>query len=349
VRLLRHTRSPRAAALLLALTLVLTACGGSASTSDVAARVGDVDITTAEVDESFARRTAGASEAPDASDADDEEKAGVLTTLIRSEILRQAAEERDIEITDEDIAEQRELVIEQVGGEEAFDQAIEQANLSEEELEAELRVQAIQNKIVSQLAEDVQEGDVREAFENDPQSRFGEKVAVRHILTEQRAEARDAIERIESGEEFADVAADVSIDTGSAQNGGDLGEVARGQTVPPFEEAAFSAAEGELVGPVESEFGFHVLEVTDSIPAPDFADVEEQIRTELEAQSGGPAFSDFITGFVEDLTIEVDERYGRWDETSVSVVPADQSTEPPALPSDLPVPSDVPVPSDAPS
>jgi peptidyl-prolyl cis-trans isomerase C len=342
VRLLRHTRPPRAAALLLALTLVLAACSGSASTSDVAARVGDVDITTAEVDETFASRAAGASEAPDASDVDDEQKANVLTSLIRSEILRQAAVARDIEITDEDIEEQRELVIEQVGGEEAFNQAIEQANLSEADLEEELRVQAIQNRIVSQLADDVDESAVRDEFENDPQDRYGEKVEVRHILTEQRSEARDAIQRIESGEEFSEVAADVSIDPGSAQNGGDLGEVSRGQTVPPFEKAAFDATEGEVVGPVESEFGFHVLEVTNAIPAPDFADVEQQIRTELEAQSGGPAFSDFITGFVEDLGIEVDERYGRWDEASVAVVPADQPSELPALPSDAPVPSEAP-------
>ncbi|HEX6256997.1 MAG TPA: peptidylprolyl isomerase [Euzebyales bacterium] len=349
MRLLRHLRPPRSAALLLALTLVLAACSGSASTSDVAARVGDVEITTAEVDESYARRTAGASEAPDASSNDDEQKAGVLTTLIRSEILRQAAAERDIEITDEDIAAQRELVIDQVGGEEAFNEAIEQVNLSEEELEAELRVQAIQNEIVAQLADEVDESAVRDAFENDPQGRFGEKVAVRHILTEERAEARDAIDRIESGEEFAEVAADVSIDQGSAQSGGDLGEVARGQTVPPFEQAAFNATEDELVGPVKSEFGFHVLEVTDSIPAPDFADVEEQIRTELEAQTGGPAFSDFITGFISDLGIEVDERYGRWDEASVAVVPADQASESPALPSELPLPSEAPQPSEIPS
>lgn len=333
------------------LAILVAACGGAAG-SDVAATVGDVEITTAELDEAYRQRAEGpaaASElAGDGSGAAEEElKAAALTNLIRTEVLRQAAEERDIEVTDEEIAEQRELLVEQAGGEEALQQVIESANVSDEELQANLRDQVIQNKITSQLAEGVDAAAIEDAYENDPQGRYGPKVEVRHILTERRAEAREAIERIESGEDFGEVASEVSIDPGSAQNGGDLGEIGRGATVPPFEEAAFNAEVGELVGPVRSDFGFHVLEVTDKVPAPELAEVENQIRTELEAQSGGQAFNEFITGFVADLEIEVDEQYGRWDEAAVAVVPADQASEAPAAPSELPVPTELP--SDVPT
>jgi len=338
--------SPSSVLVAVVLAILVTACGGAAG-SDVAASVGDVEITTAELDEAYQQRAEGpaaASElAGDESGAVEEDlKAGVLTNLIRTEVLRQAANERDVEVTDEDIAEQRELLVEQAGGEEALQEVIESANVSDEELEANLRDQVIQNEITSQLAEGVDEAAIEDAFENDPQGRYGPKVQVRHILTEERAQARDAIQRVESGEDFGEVASEVSIDPGSAENGGDLGEIGRGATVPPFEEAAFDAEVGELVGPVKSDFGFHVLEVTDKVPAPDLADVEGQIRTELEAQSGGQAFNEFITGFVADLEIQVDEQYGRWDEAAVAVVPADQGSEAPGASSDLPLPTELP-------
>lgn len=332
--------------------LLLAACTGasssSSSSSDVAATVGDTEITIADVDDAFDRRAEGstaASEiAADESGAVEQNlKAGVLTNLIRTEILAQAAADRNVEVSDEEIAEQRELLVQEAGGEEALEEVIADANITETELEANLRDQVIQNKLTSELAEDVTDEDVQAAFSEDPQGQYGEKRAVRHILTENRAQAEAAIERIESGEDFADVATDVSIDPGSAENGGDLGEVAKGATVPEFEEAAFSADEGELVGPVKSDFGFHVIEVTGDVPAPELADVESQIRTELETASGGQAFNDFISEFVASLNIEVDEQFGRWDEVSVAVVPAGEGSELPIAPSDLPVsPSDLP-------
>lgn len=332
------------------LALVLAACSGAASpSSEVAATIGDTEITVADLDEAFERRAAGseaASEmaADESGSVEDNLKAGVLTNLIRTEILRMAAQDRDIEVTDEEIAEQREQLVEQAGGEEELQQVIDEANISDTELEENLRDQVIQNKITAQLAEDVSDSDVRAAFEEDAQGQFGEKVEVRHILTETEAEAEAAIERIESGEDFGEVAQDVSIDPGSAESGGALGEVPKGATVPAFEEAAFGAEEGEIVGPIQTDFGYHVIEVTDTVPATDFADVESQIRTQLETASGGQAFNDYITEFVSSLDIEVDEQFGRWDAASVAVVPADEgsASELPIAPSDLPAPTEAP-------
>lgn len=327
------------------LALVLAACSGGAGSS-VAATVGDAEITVAEVDAAYANRAEAsgvASElAGDESGAVEENlKAQVLTNLIRVEVLRQAAEDRNIEVSDEEIAEQRERLVEEAGGEEALQQVLDESNVSDEELQGNLRDQVIQNKITEQLTDDVTDEEVRAAFEEDPQGQFGPKVEVRHILTENRADAREAIDRIESGEDFADVARDVSVDTTSAQNGGDLGQVPRGATVPAFEKAAFNAETGELVGPVESQFGFHVLEVTDEVAAADFADVEGEIRSQLESAAGGQAFNEYITEFVSGLQIEVDEQYGAWDDTTVSVVPEQPATGSEA-PSAAPLPTDLP-------
>lgn len=75
------------------------------------------------------------------------------------------------------------------------------------------------------------------------------------------AKAFAARKRIEDGEDFAEVAKEVSEDPGSAPNGGELGWFGRGQMVPEFEDAAFSLAVGEISQPVKTDFGFHIIQV----------------------------------------------------------------------------------------
>ena len=324
------------------LVLGLAACstGGPA----VAASVGDTEISSEQVDEMYARRAAapamGSEAASEPEEADPALQASVLTVLIRTEILRQAAQERDIEVTDEQRSEQRAEVVEQVGGEEQLSEVLAQSNVSDEELQDNLTDQAIQSQISDQLADEVTDEEVRTAFEEDPQGQYGEKVVVRHILTENRGDANRAIDRIEDGEDFSEVAQDMSADPGSAQQGGELGEVARGMTVEEFDEAAFSAEVGELVGPVETDFGFHVLEVTEEVPATELSEAEDEIREQL-AQS---QFLQFITDFASGLEIEVDPAFGSWDGQQLQVVPPTPSEAPsaqqvpPGGASELPLP-----------
>jgi peptidyl-prolyl cis-trans isomerase C len=85
---------------------------------------------------------------------------------------------------------------------------------------------------------------------------------VRHILVPTEAEAKDVIDQLNKGADFAKLAADKSIDTGSAANGGDLGFIGKGDTLPAFETAAFALTVGEYSkAPIESQFGFHVIKL----------------------------------------------------------------------------------------
>jgi peptidyl-prolyl cis-trans isomerase D len=88
-----------------------------------------------------------------------------------------------------------------------------------------------------------------------------------------RAHAQDLLERVKSGASFADLAKQYSGDPGSSQNGGDLGNVSRGELVKPFEEVAFKLNPGE-VGLAETQFGFHVIQLIDAKGAK-IDDVEE--------------------------------------------------------------------------
>jgi peptidyl-prolyl cis-trans isomerase D len=122
-----------------------------------------------------------------------------------------------------------------------------------------------------------------------------EQVRARHILlqvgserTDQQAEEQMlAIRgRLDAGEDFAALATELSDDPGSKTQGGDLGFFGRGQMIDEFEEAAFNAQPGEVVGPVKTNFGYHLIRVEERRDAgrSSFAETQGEIRSRLLAQ-----------------------------------------------------------------
>ena len=99
--------------------------------------------------------------------------------------------------------------------------------------------------------------------------------------------------------DFAELAKKNSQDTGSATNGGDLGLFARGMMVKPFEDAAFGAKKDELVGPVLSDFGYHIIRVTDIQPekGKGLAEVTPEIEGELKKQKAARKFAELAEKF----------------------------------------------------
>jgi peptidyl-prolyl cis-trans isomerase D len=114
-------------------------------------------------------------------------------------------------------------------------------------------------------------------FRVDPGATEDEKATTRAV-------AESVLDRARNGEEFAELATSFSQDPGSAQLGGDLGFFGRGQMVPPFEEAAFGLAKGEISDLVESSFGYHIILVTDTREAgvTPLEDVRDEIRRTLQ-------------------------------------------------------------------
>ena len=116
----------------------------------------------------------------------------------------------------------------------------------------------------------VSDADVQADYAANQESyRKGEEVHARHILYKveggndaaQKAKAEAAVRKLKAGADFGAIARAESDDPGSKANGGDLGSFPRGRMVKEFEDAAFSAKEKEIVGPVKSAFGYHVIQV----------------------------------------------------------------------------------------
>lgn len=125
-------------------------------------------------------------------------------------------------------------------------------------------------------------------------------------LTEEEAlaKAEDIVKRLRAGEDFAAIATSESSDTHSAENGGDLGPVKRGQTVKPFEDAAFSLEVGKISDPVKSQFGYHIIRV-DKTESKTFEQARKEIEARLRPELAQKQMNDFKAAEI----VKLDEKF----------------------------------------
>ena len=90
-----------------------------------------------------------------------------------------------------------------------------------------------------------------------------EEVKARHILVDSEDKAKEIAEKIAHGADFGEMAKQHSKDPGTKEDGGSLGYFSRGQMVPQFEEAAFKLEKGDVSDPVQTQFGWHLIQVED--------------------------------------------------------------------------------------
>ena len=125
-----------------------------------------------------------------------------------------------------------------------------------------------------------------------------------HILVETEEKAAELLRQIQGGTAFVEVAKANSTD-GSAASGGDLGWFGTGAMVKPFEDAVLAAKVGEVAGPVQTDFGWHLILVTETrnSAAPDLADVHDEIGAELQKT----AIAEFIKSVTDAAQINRSE------------------------------------------
>jgi parvulin-like peptidyl-prolyl isomerase len=209
---------------------------------------------------------------------------------------------QEIETIKDQIAQQAQAQGQDLGREEAFEQALQQAGITEGVLRDQIRenlpIQKVQERVAGD-AEPSQE-EVQTFYDENKDLQFTtpEQRCARHILfnKDQKQKAGEVRGQLQDGADFAKLAKEYSQDPQSAENGGDLGCLGKGETVENFEKAVFGSEEGEIVGPVETEFGYHLIEVTQikAKQTQSLEEVEPQIREQLSSDMQAQEFSTWI-------------------------------------------------------
>ena len=284
--------------LLVVLGLVLAACGGS---DEVAATVGTTDILVSDVEQ-----LAGQS----GEDVDPSSQAfsQSLTTLITWAITEQAAVEQfGYSVTDEEIDEQIETILSNAGYD-SLEEMAESEGVAEQTLQQYIVQLMVQDAVFTELQVTVEEP-TAEAVANEIAAAplNWTTVCASHILVATEEEAQDALARVSDTTNFAVVATEVSTDTQSALNGGNLGCSAAGGFVDAFAEATVEAPIGVVVGPVETQFGYHLILVTERTNATD-----EEVAAALAQELAATVADDWFLAATNSAVVVVSDGFGAW-------------------------------------
>lgn len=193
-------------------------------------------------------------------------------------------------------------------------EVVAQLNLMRENLVANAQIQKIEKSIT------VTDEELKKKYE-ESKGQY-EQVKARHILiafkgspaaqpgktelTEEQAKAKaeELRKQIVGGASFDEVAKKESDDVGSGARGGDLGEFGRGDMVPEFEKVAFEGKIGEISPVVKTQFGYHILQVSERKATP-LADVRPQLEERLRQQK----LQEQLEGIKKDMKVQLDETY----------------------------------------
>lgn len=280
----------------------------------VAATVNGKNITTGEVDEELKHMTV----ALQMSIPPEQMKAmqprlskQALENLVSRMLLLQEAEKQGIKPDEKTIEERITALKSSYPSPEMFDKQLSGFGVSKERLRKEVS----QNLVLEALIEKATGGEgevtgeeIEEFYRSKPEAfKVPERIKASHILItsgadddeaakkEKRGKIEELKEQLEKGADFAKLAREHSA-CPSKEKGGDLGYVAKGQMVKPFEDAAFSLKKDDLSDVVETKYGFHLIKVTDLQEAKDVPLEEAKGRIEefLKRQKKGKAVSEYL-------------------------------------------------------
>ncbi|MBU5612469.1 peptidylprolyl isomerase [Geomonas azotofigens] len=259
---------------------------------------------------------------PLAPEAQKEAEAAVLDQLTSVELLYQEAKKLEIPDLDKQIADKVSVNRAKFKTDQEFIEALKSVDMTMQDMKDFTRKDIVINNFIEQqftAKAAATDAEARKFYEDNKDAYFKQPEAVRasHILVgadakatpEERKRAKERAEallkRVKAGEDFAAVAKAESS-CPSASQGGDLGAFGRGEMVPAFEKAAFALKTGEVSGVVESEFGYHIIKVTDKqeAGAEKFENVKDKIADFLKKQKVQQEVSSLVEQLKKTAKIE---------------------------------------------
>ena len=326
---------PRSARVLL-VVLALSACGLS---KPEVARVGDQDIQDADLREAVGLQEAladlqGTVCGGEAAAGGEGEGAACNRIALSGELLWLAvagyANTNDITAADDEV----EGAISQLEGQfgaDVLEQALDAHDVTRDDL-FELGRRILTIRAVRAAVAEERIGDEELRSQYDQRTLEFTTVDANHILVETEAEARSVFRRVRDATEaqFEALARRVSTEPGAAESGGSLGSAPATQYVPEFADATVSLEPGEVSRPVHTQFGWHVIYLVDKQVTP-YAEAKAGLLEPLADRE----FQGWLTDRAEELGVEVNPKYGRFESDTFSLTAA-RSTDPegePASPS----------------
>jgi len=267
----------------------------------------------------------------------------LLDDIIVDKLL--AKRSADTKVTDDEVNAQFARITSKIGSEAELKKQVEAAGETIDKVKSGLRDRLREEHWIDEQVKDkvkVSDADAEDFYKKNPDKfKMPEEVRASHILVKVEADAKPEVvvekqkaaqaiaERVKKGEDFAALAKQISEDPSAKENSGDLNFFTREAMVPEFSKAAFAMKKGEISDPVRSEFGYHVIKVTDR-KEPEtlsFDKVKPQLVAFLEKQKKQEAISKVL----EDVRAKADVKINL--------------PEPPAAPATAPAPAPAPAPA----
>jgi foldase protein PrsA len=231
-------------------------------------------------------------------------KQQVLQFLISSEWIQGEAAEQKVTVSDAEVEKQFATTKKQSFPKEAdFDKFLKTSGMTLDDIKFRVRLDALSNALRKKITEGkdkVSDTQISDYYDKN-KTRFAqpERRDLRIVLTKTEAKANEAKAALDGGQDFKAVAKEFSIDQASKNQGGVLLAVAKGQQEKAFDEAIFAAPKGQLQGPVKTQFGYYVFEVTKVTKASQqsLEDATPTIKQLLASQNQQTALDKFVKDF----------------------------------------------------
>lgn len=229
-----------------------------------------------------------------------------LDTLIAEKIVELESDKEKITVKDSEIEEELQSMKDSYGGEEAFNEALASSGASLDSVKKNVQSFLLTEKLLEDRIS-ISDDQIKEYFEANKES-FAQKEQVQasHILVDDEETAKEVKSKLDDGGDFAELAKEYSTDTSNAESGGELGFFAKGEMVTEFDDKAFAMKKGEISEPVKTEFGYHIIKVTDKKDAKEAVldDHKEEIKDILFDQALQTEYGTWLEEQKEEYQIE---------------------------------------------
>lgn len=229
-----------------------------------------------------------------------------LDQMVSEKIIEAELKKQNITVSDEDTQKELQGMIAQYGGQEQFNALLANYGYSMEDFTKNI-VTNLKLKKLLQSRITITEADMRAYFEQNKETfSVEEQVKASHILVDSEAKAKEVKGKLTAGGDFAALAKEYSIDTGSAPNGGELGLFPRNTMVKEFEDVAFSLAPGTISEPVKTKYGYHIIKVEEKITAKPavYEENAEKIKATLFEEKLPDAYNTWMEEKLSEYKIE---------------------------------------------